>query len=254
MLMQINASIFKDCTITIPSFLEDQYPIDWSMSRMEQYCLTQLLQKLRPKVAIEIGTYNGGSLQVLKEYCDKVYAIDFTPEYRDQRCDNFDNVEFIIGDSKTEIPKLISQLKNRNEALEFILIDGDHSETGVLSDITNCLNYSPKTQLTIVLHDSFNPNCRRGMKAYDYQHNNYIHYVELDFIGGVFNHDGLYRQMWGGFALIIALAEKRTQKLTISECQSLKYKIVYYQSIHFIRRLLRPFKLIFNRLTKSTKT
>ena len=41
--------------------------INWQMSRAEKYCLINLLQHLKPETAIEIGTFMGGSLQVLNE-------------------------------------------------------------------------------------------------------------------------------------------------------------------------------------------
>ncbi len=228
--------------------ISSQYPIPWSMSTAEQATIIQLLQTIKPKVAIEIGTYNGGSLQVLSAFSEKVYAIDLSPEFRDSRCEAFKNVSYKIGDSKTIIPKLVSEINNSDEVVEFILIDGDHSTDGVLQDITNVLQLIPKQNITIILHDSFNPDCRKGMQAYNYNSNSYVHAVELDFATGLFNHDGLKREMWGGFACIEMQPKKRENDLKVSAYQNKLYKQTYYTSIHFYKtffRFLKPLYKLF---------
>src|SRR5262245_5929119 len=54
----------------------------WMMSPAEQTALIFLLSQLRPRIAIEIGTRFGGSLQVLSRYCDRVYSIDINPDVK----------------------------------------------------------------------------------------------------------------------------------------------------------------------------
>jgi hypothetical protein len=50
------------------------------MSRSEKYCLIELLKTIEPDVSIEIGTYKGGSLQVLSQFSKQVYSLDISPE------------------------------------------------------------------------------------------------------------------------------------------------------------------------------
>lgn len=233
-----------------PSFTEDEFAIDWSMTRNERYCFIQLLQKIKPKIAIEIGTFNGGSLQVISKYAEKVYAIDTDASVKERLGSKFKNVEFLIGDSKTIAPQLIQTLQENNDPLEFVLIDGDHSTNGVYQDIKNILNYKPKTSLHIILHDSFNPTCRKGMKLYDYNKNENVHYVELDFTTGIFSPEGLKRQMWGGFAMVLMLAEKRTAPLKINESQKKLHNLIYLQSFHLVNNLFWFLKPLFNFLKK----
>jgi hypothetical protein len=237
-------------TNTTSHLITNRFAIPWSMSRAEQATFIQLLQTIKPKVTIEIGTYNGGSLQVISEYSEKVYAIDLTPSYRDEHCDNLTNVNYLIGDSKTVVPELIDKLNNSDAIVEFILIDGDHSTEGVLNDISNVLKLVPKNTITIILHDSFNPTCRKGMELYDYNANPYVHSVEIDYVTGAFNHDGLYREMWGGFAKIEMQPEKRTTPLVVSTYQNKLFKTTYYRSIHFYRKFfwfLKPIYRIFKK-------
>lgn len=230
---------------TIPNPIANQFPIPWSMTRAEQAVLLETLRIIKPKCAIEIGTFNGGSLQVISKYSEKVYAVDLTPSYRDECCEEFTNVNYLVGDSKKIIPELVREINNNNEVVEFVLIDGDHSKNGVLEDITNILKLIPKSAITVILHDSFNPNCRAGIKAYDYNANLYVHYVEIDYVTGAFNHDGLYREMWGGFACIKMSAEKRMTTLKILSYQDKLFRITYYKSIHFFRKFLWFLKPIY---------
>ncbi len=232
------------------NLISKQFPIPWSMTRAEQATLIQLLQTIKPKFGLEIGTYNGGSLQVISNYSEYVYAIDISPSYRDKRCENLSNVTYLIGDSKSVVPELVDKINKSDEAVEFILIDGDHSTEGVLNDITNVLKLIPKKDITIILHDSFNPTCRKGMKLYDYNTNPYVHNVELDYVTGAYNHDGLYREMWGGFAAISMKPEKRSTPLKISAYQNKLYHITYFKSIHFYRKFfwfLKPIYKVFKK-------
>ena len=120
----------------------------------------------------------------------------------------------------------------------------------VLEDITNVLKLLPKQAVTIILHDSFNPACRKGMKAYDYNSNKFIENVELDYVTGAFNHDGLYREMWGGFACIRMQPEKQIRPLEVTSYQDKLYRTTYLRSIHFYKNLfwfLKPIYKIFKK-------
>jgi predicted O-methyltransferase YrrM len=234
--------IYNDVVTTSINIFEDVYDLNWQMSQSERFCLITLLEKIKPEIAIEIGTSNGGSLQVISKYAKKVYAIDIDPTVIDRLGSKFKNVEFLIGDSKIIIPKLITELQENNKSIEFALIDGDHSSRGVQLDIENILKYVPLKSLTIIMHDSFNPKCRKGMLAPSYNEYKHVHYVEIDYISGGFilNNN---REMWGGFGKIILLAKARSEQLKIGQSQKELFRIAYLYSIHFIKnspRILRP--------------
>jgi hypothetical protein len=247
--MIINKTTFQNPSAASPNFIEDEYSINWYMTRNERYCFAKLLEKIKPKVAIEIGSFDGGSLQVISRYSEKVYAIDIDVTLQDRLKGKFNNVTFLIGDSKEILPKLLEELKAKNESLEFALIDGDHSEMGVKADIENMIRYIPPHSLNILLHDSFNPECRRGMKAVNYKENKHVHYVELDYITGVFEPNGLKKEMWGGFGHIVLLNEERQNNLEIQESQKKLYDLAYLHSRHFLsekfgflKPVVKPFR------------
>ena len=177
--------------------------LDWWMSPSERVGLIFVLEHLRPKVAIEIGTKNGGSLQVLSHFCDRVYSIDIDPDVPQRLQGKFANVEYLIGPSDQMLPPLIDRLQNEAAELSFALVDGDHSREGVLKDINNLLRFRPSVPFYIIMHDSFNPQCRLGLKQADWLANPHVHAVELDFIAGAVNSAPNFRnQLWGGLALV----------------------------------------------------
>lgn len=230
-----------------PFFREDTFPLEWQMSRNEKYCLISLLEKIHPNVVIEIGTHKGGSLQVLSKYANKVYSVDRNPNVKIELEHKFSNVEFLSGDSNLLLPELLGKDEVRSR-LGFILIDGDHSTNGVKNDINNVLSTVPKNPLYVLLHDSFNPECRKGIKSANYQKCKYVHFVEIDFVSGVFNPNKLYREMWGGLSLIVMLPEERNNNITVFESQKKQFTLTYFHSIHLIKDRLVFLKRILKKI------
>lgn len=246
-----NNKMFEKKTIHYPNFYEDEFHLEWHMSRNERYAFIKLLEKIKPKVAIEIGCFKGGSLEILSKYCEKVYSIDIDPSVKDNLEGKFENTEIHIGKSLELIPEILRKIDEKGEELEFVLIDGEHTFNGVKNDITHFLKYKPKKSIYIVFHDSFNPICRKGIKKAPYNSSPYVHYVEVDFISGVFNPNKLYRQMWGGLALVLLKPEKRNGDIIINECQKKLFNTVYWQSIHLIADRLQFLKPLYKKLIQK---
>lgn len=219
-----------------PFFTEEKLALQWQMTRCEKYAFIGLLEHIKPKLSLEIGTYKGGSLQVISKYSEKVFCVDINNEYVNDLSGTFDNVSFNIGDSKIIVPDLISEINESNTSLNFVLIDGDHSEEGVKSDINNVLQIVPKEPLYIVFHDSFNPVCRKGILGADWQDCDFVHYVEVDYIPGVYHehaHDmAKPKSMWGGLALAVMIPNKRTQLLTINQSQEGLFNTTFENSMY----------------------
>ncbi len=189
----------------------------WEMSPAEQMAMVYLLDHLRPKVGIEIGTRFGGSLQVLAKYCERVFSLDIDPEVPTRLAGKHRNVEYLTGPSSETLPPLLAQLALEHAPLGFILVDGDHSAPGVKADIDNILRYQPITPLYVIMHDSFNPACRQGLLEANWAACPYVHAVELDLVPGTVNPSPAFRdQMWGGLALGILLPEKRQGRFEIT--------------------------------------
>jgi len=236
-----------------PFFHQQNVELPWLMSRFEKYTFLSLLQYIKPKTSIEIGTYKGGSLQMISQYSDKVVCLDINSSFVNNLRGKFKNVSFRIGDSKKTLPGLIQEINNSQEIPNFILIDGDHTEEGVKTDINEVLKLIPKEPIYIIMHDSFNPACRKGILNADWVDCPYVHYVEIDYVPGVYHYNSLgirARSMWGGFTLAILLPEKNKEKLNIFQSQQALFEATFKTSSH---RLIDPIMKIVNSNTVVKK-
>jgi hypothetical protein len=250
----------KSNNISFPfysNFNEDP-DIEWQMSRSEKYCLIELLKTIEPDVSIEIGTYKGGSLQVLSQFSKQVYSLDISPEPKKNLKSKFNNVEFKIGESHKIINELIHEIHDEKRKLNFILIDGDHSKNGVVKDLEAILSYKFKNPLTIILHDSFNPQCREGIKSIDYSKYKFIEHIEIDYITGCFSPNKDFREMWGGFCLIKINPSYKVVNTKVNESQKPLFNRAYKGSKHIIKDkflFLRPLKkIIYTKLGLNRKS
>ena len=66
----------------------------WQMSHAERMAMSHLLGLLRPKVAIEVGTYQGGSLSLIAAHSGWVYSLDIDPTIP-KKFSQFRNTTFI---------------------------------------------------------------------------------------------------------------------------------------------------------------
>lgn len=172
------------------------------MSFGERAALEGILSELKPRLAVEVGTYVGGSLGFLAPHSGHVHALDMYDLVDDRTA--FPNVTFHIGDSKTVLPELLRKLEAEREQIDFALVDGDHSSTGVRQDLASLLNSAATRSTIILLHDTISEETRSGIESVDLSAHPKVVYYELDFIPGyefVGGHfDG---QAWGGLGLIV---------------------------------------------------
>lgn len=219
-----------------PTFVFDSLPLHWQMTRCEKYAFAALVESAKPEVAIEIGTYQGGSLQLIARHAGQVYSIDPSPDCRATLAERFSNVEFLTGESADELPRLLEQISDNELQLGFVLIDGDHSTEGVRNDINAVLCYRPIRPLYVVFHDSFYPPARQGILTADWSSSPWVHYVEVDFIPGVYHAEAFdtaqARSMYGGLCVAVMLPEPRPGEITIHQSQQGLYDAVFPHSRH----------------------
>lgn len=232
--------------------------LEWQMSRAEKYCLIDLLEYIKPQVSIEIGTYKGGSLQVISKHSEMVYSIDISPAPKSFLQNKFSNVDFRVARSQDVLHEIFKEIEISGKKLEFILIDGDHTKKGVSGDLDKILSYEHKNPLTIIMHDSFNPQCRKGIKSVKYAQYPAVNYVELDYITGSFWHNDTYREMWGGFAIIKTDPHQTNTDVKLNESQKHLFERTRMVSVHLIKDylgFLTPVKqFLYRKLGKADKT
>ena len=54
-------------------------PLYWEMVNAEKIALLNLLSDIKPVISIEIGSKEGGSLQLISQLSQTVYSLDIDP-------------------------------------------------------------------------------------------------------------------------------------------------------------------------------
>jgi len=131
------------------------------------------------------------------------------------------NVDLRIGDSAVLLADLLDELDAAAVALDFVLIDADHSAVGVRRDIETVIHRPapPQAPMFIVMHDSGNAECRQGINSAEWASCPYVHHVELDFVPGQIIEHAIRDdrgEVWGGLALAYLLPQPRTGDLVVN--------------------------------------
>jgi hypothetical protein len=174
----------------------------WQMVAGERAALIGVLSDMRPRLAIEIGTADGGSLRCLSGHCDFVHSFDL---HRHDDLSQLGNVELHTGDSHELLPALLRTLEADGCSVDFALVDGDHTAGGVRRDVEDLLSSTAVRRSVIVAHDASNEEVRAGLESVDYGRFAKVTVVDLDFVGGHLSRHGPFaNQLWGGLALVVA--------------------------------------------------
>jgi hypothetical protein len=184
-----------------PAIFED---VTWQMSFGDRAALEGLLSQIEPRLALEIGTAEGGSLARIATHSDEVHSMDLV------RCPTPqpDHVSLHVGDSHELLPELLGQFASEGRTVDFVLVDGDHSRAGVRQDLMHLLSSPAVSRTVIVSHDTFNPEVRAGITDVDFAGHPAVALVELDMTCGYIARTGPFAgQLWGGIGLVVVDAE-----------------------------------------------
>jgi hypothetical protein len=170
---------------------------DWQMSFAERAALEGILSQLRPRVAVEVGSAAGGSLRRLARHSARVHSFDLTLPADDVA--GLPNVVVHVGDSRFTLPTWLATAK----AIDFALVDGDHTPEGVHADLSALLESRAAARTLILLHDVEHLGVREGIEA-ALEPPGPVVYSDLNFLPGyTFARGGWADQRWGGFALVL---------------------------------------------------
>jgi hypothetical protein len=201
------------------------------MSFGERAALEGILAQLRPRLAIEIGTAEGGSLSRIAAYSAEVHSIDLTHE--EVAIELPGHVTIHTGPSEQLLPGLLDELAHSGRLVDFALVDGDHSFEGVANDLRMLLHSPTTARSAIVVHDSMNEEVRAGIESVGLDDYEKIVYHELDFVPGYVYRNGSARHsVWGGICLILCDA-RRSSAYSPSPRQWRYYEP--YAAIHGMR-------------------
>ena len=172
---------------------------DWQMAPGERAALEGLLTQIRPAVAIEIGTAQGGSLRRIAHYSEEVHAFDLAPEVDHAE---FPNVTFHVGDSHELLPLVLEELDRQGRNVDFALVDGDHRARGAQQDLEALLGSPALRHSTIAMHDTMNEEVRRAFERIDWNAYERVTFVDLSFVQLDHTGRGL-GERWGGLGLVL---------------------------------------------------
>lgn len=174
----------------------------WQMSFGERAVIEGVVAQLQPRLALEIGTAEGGSLRRIAAHSQRTISFDLVepaPEVA-----SLPNVELRTGDSHELLPLELERLAAAGQSVDFVLVDGDHSAAGARRDVEDLLASEAVRSCLILAHDSLNQEVRAGLEAVPYDQHEKVAFVDLDFVGGyVPAEQPLRGQCWGGLALVI---------------------------------------------------
>src|SRR3954468_198461 len=171
---------------------------DWQMALGERAAIAGVLAQLRPRLSIELGTAEGGSLRTIAAWSDHVHSFDLAPAVADPP----PNVTLHAGDSHVLLPALLRALEGAGERVDFVLVDGDHSAAGVRRDVEDLLASAAVRRTVILLHDTANEQVRRGLRGVDFARHPKVRLVDLAFVE-LQRSTGALREEWGGLGLIV---------------------------------------------------
>jgi cephalosporin hydroxylase len=207
----------------------------WQMSFGERAALEGVLAQLTPRVAIEIGSAEGGSLRRLAAHAQRVHSIDV--DHAPLAGQVPANVTLHTGDSATTLPSLLRSLSADGQAVDLALVDGDHSYDGVRRDLDNLLCAPCTARSAILVHDTMNAEVRAGVESVSLDQHPGVVYYELDFVSGYVYRRGVAQDMaWGGLGLIL-LDSERCGAYAASPRQDLYHEP--FRAMHRLRAQVR---------------
>jgi hypothetical protein len=166
----------------------------------ERAAFEGIVSSVRPRLAVEVGRAEGGSLAVLAAHSAEVHSIDVKAPPTSAAA----NVRIHTGDSRRVLPALLAEIEAEGGNVDLALVDGDHSAAGVRADLENLLASAAVDQTLIVLHDTLNDAVRRGLRQASAERTDGVVYVNYDLVPGFVAGPGKFSgERWGGLGLVV---------------------------------------------------
>ncbi len=195
------------------------------MSSREKLGLIGLLYCLKPERIIEFGFHRGGTTRWLAQFAKEIITVDVN-EFVTNASKKYQNIEAWNCPTSEALEKI----KEKKLAFDLAIVDADHSRKAVCKDISGLIKHAD----VILMHDSFNPECRKGMQ--DALKSQNSHAYNLEFMPSVLKHDGL----WGGLAIAWKSNNPGSCKEFLNETSS--YNFLALRHFFQIRRHLINYK------------
>jgi hypothetical protein len=207
----------------------------WEMTNGERAAYVGTLAFVKPRLAVEIGSAMGGSLERTAAYSGHVHSFDRVEPGPVARA--LPNVTFHTGNSHKLLPAWLETVVRDGETIDFAHVDGDHRPQGVAQDINDILS-CPAFDGVMVLHDVMNQGVRDGLDLVKFEDYPDVVFVDYDFVRGYMSkrRGRNHLAMWGGIALVIV---DRSHQFKIRE--EMVSSGIRQNRFYDAHRLYRPF-------------
>jgi predicted O-methyltransferase YrrM len=170
--------------------------VDTEMSPGEQASLAGVLAMVAPEVSVEIGTYTGGSLARIAAFSGHVHTFDLVSHVDS----HLPEVDYHLGDSAVTVPQVLAELEQAGTAVDFVLVDGDHSRQGAYRDACSVFDSPATSGAVILFHDIANEAVRGAVQ--DAIMGRDFRFVDLSFAVSA-QAPPLLGECWGGLGLVV---------------------------------------------------
>ena len=167
-----------------------QHPIEWIQ-------FLEYVEKLQPKVILEIGIASGASTLCLSHFTDCIIGVDCcVPKKQKVYKEIRRNCEFHFVQHDTNYQKCISAVEKFLDArqIDLLFIDGEHSYRGAKRDFNKFTKFL-KPNGVVALHDIANSAYHRGMGCKVYRF--------WDELKNKYESTEISVTDWGGIGIII---------------------------------------------------
>ena len=173
---------------------------NWQMAHGERLAIEGLLSQIKPNLAIEIGTAQGGSLDRIARHAKEVHSFDLAPEVD---AAEYPNVTFHVGDSHELLARQLRRFEREGRNVDFALVDGDHSAAGVRQDAAELLRSPALRRSWVVMHDTQNEAVRAGLMSLRLHDQPGIIFSDLAFVQLFQDPSSAVAETWGGLGLVV---------------------------------------------------
>jgi hypothetical protein len=207
----------------------------WEMTNGERAAYVGTLAFVRPRLAVEIGSAMGGSLERTAAYSEHVHSFDRMEA--GPTASALPNVTFHTGNSHKLLPVWLETVVRDGQTIDFAHVDGDHRPHGVAQDVNDILS-CPAFDGVMLLHDVMNQGVRDGLDLVKFEEYPDVVYVDYDFVRGFMSkrRGRNHLAMWGGIGLVIV---DRSHQFKVRE--EMVSSGIRQNRFYDAHRLYRPF-------------
>jgi hypothetical protein len=179
----------------------------WQVALGERAAIEGVLVQRRPKLAIEVGRGDGGSLHRIAAHSEQVHSFDSTPPPASAA--GLSNVTHHTGDRHQLLPALLDELAEQESNVDFVLVEGDVAD-GVRRDLDDLLLSPALADTVILISNTMDGEIRAGADAVPFAAHPKVAHVNLDFVPGyLLRESDRAHELGGGLGLVMIDATRK---------------------------------------------